>query len=75
MELCYLAQGKKGASQLLILNKADVKLKVLAAHLRVANKTKCISDGGFAIVSEKCLEIGRLVGGWIKETKAPATRQ
>lgn len=74
MELCYLAQGKSGPSQLLILNKVDIKLKVLASHLRIASKTKCISDGGFAELSEKNLEIGRIIGGWIKATKACSTK-
>ena len=77
IETLYLAQSKQGASRLLILNKADITLKMLTSHLRLAYKTESINDAGFASLSEKVLEIGSMVGGWLKETKAqtknPAT--
>ncbi|MEK7604413.1 MAG: four helix bundle protein [Patescibacteria group bacterium] len=71
IELLYLAQSKQGASRLLILNKADVTLKMLTTHLRLAYKTGSINDAGFASLSEKIIEIGSMVGGWIKYTKNP----
>lgn len=74
IELCYLAQAKRGASKLLILGKMDVKLKMLASHLRIANSTRCISDGGFAELSERAIEIGKILGGWIKATNAQGVR-
>jgi hypothetical protein len=52
----------------------DVKLKVLASHLRVASKTRCITDAGFVDLSEKTIEIGKIIGGWIKITKAQGIR-
>lgn len=73
IELLYLAQSKQGASRLLILNKADITLKMLTAHLRLAYKTKSINDAGFAALSEQVVEIGKMVGGWIRATKNPAT--
>ena len=71
IELLYLAQSKQGASRLLILNKADVTLKMLTTHLRLAYKTESINDAGFSSLSEKIIEIGSMVGGWIKYTKNP----
>lgn len=71
IETLYLAQSKQGASRLLILNKADITLKMLTTHLRLAYKTESINDAGFASLSEKVLEIGSMVGGWIKYTKNP----
>ena len=73
IELLYLAQSKHGPSQILILNKADVVLKMLTMHLRLAYKTESINDSGFASLSEKVIEIGSMVGGWIKYTKNPAS--
>jgi hypothetical protein len=73
IELLYLAQSKYGPSQLLVLNNADVTLKMLTAHLRLAYKTESINDAGFASLSEQVIEIGRMIGGWIKYTKNPAT--
>ena len=63
--------SKKGASRLLILNKADILLKILGVHLRLAYKTKCLNDAGFAELAAKNVEIGKILGGWIKNTKAP----
>jgi hypothetical protein len=71
IELLYLAQSKHGPSQLLILNKADVALKMLTTHLRLAYKTESINDAGFASLSEQTIEIGKMIGGWIKSTKNP----
>lgn len=71
IELAYLAVSKKGASRLLILNKADIMLKILGVQLRLAYKTKCLTDGGFAELSAKNIEVGKILGGWIKNTKAP----
>jgi hypothetical protein len=57
----------------LILNKADITLKMLTMHLRLAYKTKSVNDEGFASLSEQVIEIGRMIGGWIKYTKNPAS--
>ncbi len=73
IETLYLAQSKQGASRLLILNKADITLKMLTTHLRLAYKTKSINDAGFASLSEQVVEIGKMIGGWIKSTKNPAS--
>ncbi len=73
IELFYLAQSKQGQSRLLILNKADITLKMLTTHLRLAYKTESVTDAGFASLSEQVVEIGRMIGGWIRDTKNPAT--
>jgi hypothetical protein len=70
MESLYLAQSKQGPSRFLILNKADVQLKILTAHLRLAHATQCLNDAGFAELAEGTVEIGRMIGGWMKATKA-----
>lgn len=69
IELTYLARTKKPSSSLLILNCADIKLKILTEHFRLAYKTKCLNDAGFAELSEIIIEIGKLLGTWIKRLK------
>ncbi|MFZ1654589.1 MAG: four helix bundle protein [Candidatus Moraniibacteriota bacterium] len=69
IELGYLAQAKRDTSRLLILGKMDVKLRVFFVHLRLAYQTKCLNDSGYAELSGKAVEIGKMIGGWIKQTK------
>jgi hypothetical protein len=69
IELLYLSASKQGPSRLLILNKADILLKMLFMHLRIAYKVKCLNDAGYAELSEQCVEIGKMLGGLIKATK------
>ena len=66
-ELAYLALSKQKNSKLLIINKIDILLKILSMHVRLAHKTHCLNDAGHAELSEKQLEIGRMIGNWIKE--------
>ena len=69
IEFAHIAITKQYNSRLLILNKIDVLLKVLQVNLRIANKTKCLTDNGFAELSAQTVEIGRIIGGWIVKTK------
>lgn len=70
MESLYLAQSKRGAPRFLILSKADIQLKMLLSHLRLAQTTHCLNDAGFAELATMSVEIGRMLGGWLKVTKA-----
>lgn len=70
LESLYLAQSERGAVRLTTLNKADIRLKILIAHLRLAHATRCLNDAGFAELAEASVEIGRMIGGWLKTTKA-----
>lgn len=69
LELLYLALGKQSVSRLMILNKADIKLKILSAHFRLSHATNCLNDAGFAHLSTLSVEVSRMLGGWIKATK------
>lgn len=75
IEFCYLAQAKREKSRLLILEKMDVKLRIFFVHLRLAHKTRCINDAGYAEISERSVELGRMIGGWIKQTKTAPERE
>lgn len=64
------AINKSGASRLLMIQKIDTELKLLQILVRITCKTKSIPQTGYIEISERCVELGKMVGGWIKETKA-----
>lgn len=69
IELTYLALSKSSPSRLLILNRVDIKLKLLTVHLRLAHKTRSLNDAGFAELAGQIVVLGKMLGGWIKQTK------
>ncbi len=71
LELVMLAREKTGASKLLILHKIDVELKLLKLFLRMSFDTWALPENKYIDVSERLLEIGRMLGGWINDTKDP----
>lgn len=69
LELLYLANSKPAKSRLLILEKIDVKLKFLQSLIRTCMEARIINIRKYTLLEEKLLEIGRMLGGWIKYTK------
>ncbi len=69
LELLFLANSKTKSSRLLILNKADVKLKVLKTLIRICFDIKAIDQKKYILLQGQLQEIGRMIGGWIKQTK------
>lgn len=51
------------------LQDLDVELTKLKAYLRLAHDLKFLSTKKYEIWSEKVIEIGRMLGGWIKAIK------
>lgn len=66
LETLFLAKSKFGASKMLLLNNADLKLKVIMLMIRLSSKVKAITDNKYLHLEGKALEIGRMLGGWIK---------
>jgi hypothetical protein len=67
LSLIVLARAKNGRSELLILEKIDVKLREVMTLIRIAEKTKSLKTSGYASLSKKILEVGKILGGWIKK--------
>lgn len=62
------AAGKvKGAARSQNLNEADLLLAQLRVWLRLARDTGCLSVRQYEHVSRLVAEVGRLLGGWIKQ--------
>ena len=69
-EAVFDAQGRHGSGRLAALQTADTALNRLRLYLRLAHHWRWLSDGQYQHVSEKVAEIGRLLGGWLKQAGA-----
>ena len=50
------------------LQDADAALNRLRLYLRLAHRWRWLNDGQYAHVSAQVAEIGKLLGGWIKQS-------
>lgn len=58
----YLSREQK----LPILQKISIKLDLLKILLRIAWETKCLNNNKYQILTSQLIEIGKMLGGWIK---------
>ncbi len=67
----YLEEAnlERGNDRKVHLNKADAALAKVRLYLRLAQRWGWISDGQYRHVAEMTVEIGRLLGGWMKTIK------
>lgn len=69
LEQVIRANNQTGkADRLAALKQADVELAVLRAMARVAYELKFLSHGQFAHSAELTTELGKMLGGWQKQT-------
>lgn len=67
LELLFMANAKRTEkSRLLILNKVDVKVKILKMIIRLSYEIKVISQGQYVVLITDLQELGKMLGGWIK---------
>lgn len=52
------------------LQKADARQMLVRHYLRLSHRLGWLSDGQYHHGSELMIEIGRLLGGWIKQTRS-----
>ncbi len=62
------AQSHRGPKRQRFLYEADAVLIRLRLYLRLAHRWRWLSDGQYRHVSAMISEIGRLLGGWIKQS-------
>ena len=68
-EALYEAQAFDGKIRLRHLRQADAHLNKVRLYLRLAQQWGWISLGQYEHAGRLVAEIGRLLGGWIRETK------
>jgi hypothetical protein len=69
IELLFEAQVKNPDIRLTILEKADVRLKSIKLFVRLAHEVASLEQHKYLRLEEKVIEIGKMLGGWIKYTK------
>jgi hypothetical protein len=65
----YQANHYNGQKRLDILDKADLKIKVLKMLVRALHDLDDINPKKYLRLEARLKEIGRMLGGWIKDTK------
>lgn len=69
-ELLVEANGLPvGSGRLRRLRQADIELQKVRLYLRLVHQWKWMGDGALEHVSEMTVEVGRLLGGWIRATQ------
>ncbi len=69
-ETLFDANAHSGADRLAYLTQADGNLDKLRLYLRLAHHWGWLTAGQYQHVSKMVAEIGRLLGGWIKQTSS-----
>jgi len=69
-ERLFDAQTRRGAGRTECLHAADAALARLRLYLRLAHYWRWLSDGQYQHASRMVAEIGRLLGGWLKQVSA-----
>ena len=67
-EAVFTAQASRGAPRQSALARADAALNALRLYLRLAHRWHWLSDGQYAHVSTLIAEVGRLLGGWVRQS-------
>jgi four helix bundle protein len=68
-EALHEANAHKGQPRLAQLQRADAHLNKLRLYLRLAHDCAWLSPGQYTHVSAMVAEVGRLLGGWLKQTR------
>ena len=69
-ESIFEANARGGAQRLQHLQAADAQLNKLRLYLRLSNQWSWLSSGQYEHVSRMVVGIGKLLGGWIRQTRA-----
>ncbi len=71
-ESIFEANARSGGARLAHLQAADAQLNKLRLYLRLAHHWAWLSAGQYEHVSRMVAGLGKLLGGWIKQTRANA---
>lgn len=69
------AQTQKGAARQACLAAADAALARLRLYLRLAHHWHWLNDGQYEHVSRQVAEVGRLLGGWVRQAGRAAASE
>ena len=67
MLLQFLVKAKKRTNKKTILQDADASLELLRLYVRLGNELKYLDNARYESISRLNIEIGKMIGGWLKE--------
>lgn len=67
-EALHAANARSGAARQRHLEAADAHLDMLRLYLRLVHQWRWLSDGQYQHVSLMVTELGRMLGGWKRQT-------
>ena len=71
-EALFEANARDGAQRLQHLHAADAHLNKVRLYLRLSRQWDWLSAGQYEHASRMVTEVGKLLGGWMKQTKSGA---
>lgn len=69
-EAIFEANARGGAQRLAHLQAADAQLNKLRLYLRLSRQWDWLASGQYEHASSMAADIGKLLGGWIKQTRS-----
>ncbi len=69
-EAVFAAQTCRGPARQAALARADAALNAVRLYLRLAHRWRWLNDGQYQHVSLMVAEVGRLLGGWVRQSAA-----
>lgn len=69
IELIYLASYQSPENKLVYVEKSSTKLDLAKFLLRISWEIKSFDNKKYILISEKLDEIGKMLGGWIRQIK------
>jgi len=67
-ELLFEANRREGQARLEKLHEADIMLDIVRHYLRLVTRLGWLSNRQYSYAAGKVAELGRLLGGWIRQT-------
>lgn len=68
-ELIFTASYLPAEKKLICINKSSAKLDLLKFFIRISWEIKALDNKKYAALSERLDEIGKMLGGWIRQLK------
>ena len=69
-----IVEANKTRNRLPKLYQIDVELEKLRMLIRLAKDLRFLSVKQYGLIAEGTSEVGRMLGGWIKQTQTPGSR-
>lgn len=70
IELLFTTSILSKSGKLPFIQKASVKFDILKFFLQVAWEVKALNDKRYIALSKQLIEIGKMLGGWLKQNSA-----